>query len=109
MDVAASFVNSDSGLVREKLATIGYADPTTATYVAGRPDWVGDATPASVRLAALITLDHLWGTQRADARGEAGLGDQYTDQRELAPGFGFAMPNRALALLQKYRVPTGIA
>jgi hypothetical protein len=108
MNVADSFVNPDSGLVREKLAQIGYADPTIATYVAGRSAWIGDATPASIRLAALITLDHLWGTQRANASGSAGLGDEYTDQREMAPGFGFAMPNRALALLQPYKIPTGI-
>ncbi len=107
MDAAASFFNPDSGAVREKLATIGYADPTEATYVAGRPQWIGDATPASVRLAMLITLDDLWKTQRANATG-AGAGSEYTDQREMTPGFAFAMPTRARALLQKYKIPTGI-
>lgn len=108
MDVAASFVNPDSGLVRQRLASIGYADPTEATYVAGRPQWIGDAAPASVRLAALIVLDDLWKTQRANASGGAGAGSEYTDQREMTPGFGFAIPTRATALLARYKIPTGI-
>lgn len=52
------------------------------------------AVPAHVRLAALITVQHLWETQRGGRdRRFTGNDDPWT------PGMGYALPRRALELL----------
>lgn len=65
--------------------------PFEITYVAGRRP-----VPANARLATRMILQHLWETQR----GSAGLPLQQSDDVTMVPGFGFAVPNRALELLE---------
>lgn len=65
--------------------------PYEITYVAGRRP-----IPPNIRAAAKIILGHLWETQR----GSAGLPLQMQDEdATYVPGFGFAVPSRALELL----------
>lgn len=101
------FLNPSSGVIRPKLYS-EFSDPVVVVYTAGRS--VSGATiPAAIQLAARIVVAHLWQTQRGSAGGGgAGAGDDFADERQLAPGYGYAMPNRALALLAKYRTPPGI-
>ncbi len=52
------------------------------------------AVPAHVRLAALITVQHLWETQRG------GRDRRFTGNEDAwNPGMGYALPRRALELL----------
>lgn len=91
----------DSGLVRR--APMGYqvcfpAGQLTVTYSAGRA-----VIPASVQQATGIILDHLWQQQRGwssrpTVRGESGVVGSDTG----AP-MGFALPSRAVQLLEPYR------
>lgn len=61
------------------------------TYMVGRRP-----VPSNAKIAARIILQHLWETQRSSA----GVPLQATDDATVVPGFGFAVPNRALELLQ---------
>lgn len=75
--------------------------PLRVTYTAGRR-----IVPAAVSSAAKIILQHLWRTQQGPARPQLGVGD--FDVTEPAVGFGYAIPNRALQLLEPYRLPPGV-
>lgn len=77
--------------------------PWTVVYTAGR-----GTVPATVNLAARILLQHLWSTQRFTRGGLAGGGDDYS-VTEPVPGFGYAVPNRVLQLLEPYKQPPGVA
>lgn len=76
-------------------------DPTELQlYVNAANEWVAkrvsDTSPAPVRLATLMLLDHLWETQRGPASNPV-------DEELGTPGsFGFAVPNRVLELLAPY-------
>jgi hypothetical protein len=61
------------------------------------------AVPASLELATLIIAAHLYGTQRVPGRGNSPVG-----AGQAAVPSGFAIPNRAAALMDPYRLP-GIA
>ncbi|WP_236241160.1 hypothetical protein [Streptomyces sp. CC228A] len=74
------------------------------TYTAGRTV-IGE----NITGAARIILEHLWRTQRAGRRGGlAGGGEDYS-VTEPIPGLGYAVPNRALQLLEPDRLPPGVA
>ncbi|MFB7364164.1 head-tail connector protein [Streptomyces hydrogenans] len=75
----------------------------TVTYTAGR-----GSVPPTIKVAALILLQHLWRTQYGAARGASGGTDDY-DVNEPVVGWGYAIPNRVLQLLEPYRVPPGVA
>ncbi|TXS20209.1 phage gp6-like head-tail connector protein [Streptomyces sp. adm13(2018)] len=75
----------------------------TVTYTAGRT-----TVPDTIKLAALILLQHLWRTQYGAARGGSGGGDDY-DVNEPIVGWGYAIPNRVLQLLEPYKVPPAAA
>ena len=94
-------VDGPSGVVR--LLSGGYlcGGPWTVTYTAGR-----GAVPPTIKLAALILLQHLWRTQNGAAHG-AGPADDYS-VTEPIPGFGYAVPNRVLQLLEPYKRGPGI-
>jgi hypothetical protein len=64
--------------------------PFEITYVAGRRP-----VPANARIAARMILQHIWETQR----GSAGVPLSGDEETTLVPGFGFAVPTRALELL----------
>lgn len=77
--------------------------PWTVTYQAGRA-----AVPASLTVAARMLLQHWWRTRYGAARGNPGGGEDY-DVNEPVPGFGYAIPNRVLQLLEPYRRPPVVA
>jgi hypothetical protein len=64
--------------------------PYEITYTVGRA-----TIPANAVLAGKMILQHLWESQRAAAGVPLGGADETT----MVPGFGFAVPNRALELL----------
>lgn len=76
--------------------------PWTVTYVAGR-----GGIPPTINLAARILLQHLWRTQYGAARG-GNRADDF-DVTEPVAGWGYAIPNRVLQLLEAYRPAPGIA
>jgi hypothetical protein len=75
--------------------------PLLVTYAAGRR-----IVPAAMTAAAKIILQHLWRTQQGPGRPQLGTGD--FDVSEPIQGFGYAIPNRALQLLEPYRLPPGV-
>lgn len=105
--VAVSEVALDgaTGILRRKDNAGFCGGPWTATYTAGR-----GTVPATIKLAALILLQHLWRTQYGASRGLSGIGggDDFS-VTEPVPGWGYAVPNRVLQLLEPYKVPPGVA
>lgn len=71
------------------------------TYRAGRT-----VIRENLTAAARIILEHLWLTQRGNRGGLAGGGQDLSDP---IPGLGYAVPNRALQLLEPDRLPPGVA
>ena len=74
--------------------------PEIELYMDAANEWVAtrvtDTSPAPVKVATLILLDHLWETQRGPSSNpvDTETGTPYT--------FGFAIPNRVLELLAPY-------
>jgi uncharacterized phiE125 gp8 family phage protein len=77
--------------------------PLQITYTAGRT-----MVPENITAAARIILEHLWRTQRPNRGGLAGGGEDYAVSEPI-PGLGYAVPNRALQLLEPDRLPPGVA
>ncbi|MFF8458524.1 hypothetical protein ACF06T_28800 [Streptomyces albidoflavus] len=77
--------------------------PLRITYRAGR-----SVIAENITAGARIILEHLWRTQRSARGGLAGGGDDYS-VTEPIPGLGYAIPNRALQLLEADRLPPGVA
>nr|WP_206326571.1 hypothetical protein [Streptomyces sp. N502] len=73
------------------------------TYRAGRM-----VVQEHITAGARIILEHLWRTQRPARGGLAGGGEDYS-VTEPIPGLGYAVPNRALQLLEPDRLPPGVA
>jgi hypothetical protein len=73
------------------------------TYRAGRT-----VITENITAGARIILEHLWRTQRPARGGLAGGGEDYS-VTEPIPGLGYAVPNRALQLLEPDRLPPGVA
>ncbi|MGW3166979.1 hypothetical protein ACWC9Q_29795 [Streptomyces sp. NPDC001142] len=73
------------------------------TYRAGRT-----VVSENIQAGARIILEHLWLTQRGPRGGLAGGGQDYS-VTEPIPGLGYAVPNRALQLLEPDRLPPGVA
>ncbi len=78
----------------------GVDDPVELElYVDAANEWVAtrvtDTTPAPVRLATLMLVDHLWETQRGPVS-SAPFDDSSFDRT------GYAVPNRVLELLAPY-------
>lgn len=103
--IAVNEVHLDSatGIVRRLDGGSFCGGLWTVTYTAGR-----GGVPETIQLAALILLQHLWRTQYGAARGSVGGGDDF-DVNEPIIGWGYAIPNRVLQLLEPYRVPPGVA
>jgi hypothetical protein len=87
---AADVRASESGRVELLSGRAFSGGPFAVTYVAGRA-----IVPANIRDAAKIILKHLWESKR----GASALPLQAADEMSIVPGFGFAVPNRALELL----------
>jgi hypothetical protein len=64
---------------------------------------------ANIRDGGLLILQHLWRTKMGGSRaaGSIGSGEDYA-VTEPVPGFGYAVPNRALQLLEPDRLPPGV-
>lgn len=95
-------VNGPAGIIRRADGGVFSGGPFTVTYTAGRAE-----VPATVKLAAAILLQHLWRTQYGSARGQ-GSSDDFA-VTEPIPGFGYAVPNRVLQLLEPFKQPPGVA
>ena len=94
-----------AGVIRRLDGGNFYGGPWTAVYVAGRGT---GPTPPTINLAGRILIQHLWRTQYGAARGTSGGGDDYAVTEPVA-GWGYAVPNRVLQLLEAYKVPPGVA
>lgn len=101
--VSELHLDGATGEVRRKDGSNFSGGPWTAIYQAGR----GSISP-TINLASRILLQHLWRTQYGAARGRVGGGDDY-DVTEPIPGFGYAVPNRVLELLESFKTGPGIA
>ncbi|MFE9309515.1 head-tail connector protein [Streptomyces sp. NPDC006706] len=100
------YVDNDAGTIH-RLDGGGFAGgPWRVKYVAGR----GTEVPPTINLAARILVQHLWRTQYGASRGlgSIGGGDDYA-VTEPVPGWGYAVPNRVLQLLEAYKAPPGVA
>ncbi|MBZ6175595.1 hypothetical protein KVH24_23120 [Streptomyces olivaceus] len=96
-------LDSDTGEVRRRDSGV-FRGLLQAVTQAGRP-----SVPPTINLAARMLVQHLWRTQRLSRGGGlAGGGDDYSVSSPI-PGFGYAVPNRVLELLQPYRMPPGVA
>lgn len=103
--LAADFAVDRATGVISRLDGARIYGPLLVTYVAGRT-----VIPANLSSAARIILQHLWRTQYGASRGlsSIGGGDDYS-VTEPMPGFGYAIPNRAMQLLEPDRLPPGVA
>ncbi|WP_132125607.1 hypothetical protein [Actinocrispum wychmicini] len=90
-------VDSDTGTLRRKDGRWLTGGPWRVGYTAGRP-----VVPGGIRLAARVILDHLWRTQNGADGLPALAHDDYAVTQPIA-GLGFAVPNRALELVDRYR------
>jgi hypothetical protein len=93
-------VDSTTGVV-QRLDGGTFTGPLRWTYQVGRR-----IVPAAMSSASRIILQHLWRTRQGPARPTRG-GDDYSVTEPIA-GFGYAIPNRALQLLEPYRLPPGV-
>lgn len=103
LDVSLLDVDTSTGIVRRTDGGCFPAGDFRWTYTAGRT-----AVPANVSLAAKLILQHLWRTNYGASRGISGGGEDFS-VTEPIPGLGYAIPNRALQLLQGTQQPGGIA
>lgn len=96
-------LDSDTGIVRRLDGGRLYG-PLRFVYVAGR-----GTVPPTLNLAARIMVQHLWRTQYGASRAGAGVGggDDYS-VNEPVPGWGYAIPNRVLQLLEPYKLPPAV-
>lgn len=102
IDLAALDVDTETGIVRRTDGIWFYPGDYRVTYKAGRT-----VTSPNISLAGKLILQHLWRTQYGAARGPSGADDFLAT--EQVPGFGYAIPNRALQMLQNDRQLGGFA
>ncbi|MFJ8871089.1 hypothetical protein ACIRD6_35720 [Streptomyces sp. NPDC102473] len=98
----ALVLDSAAGVVWRRDGVSWTGGPWAVAYVAGRGE-----VPPTINLAARILLQHLWRTQYGAARGGGGSDD--FSVTEPVAGWGYAVPNRVLQLLEAYKVPPGVA
>lgn len=108
LDLAGLVLDGATGIVRYRGGSFA-GTLWRVTYTAGRAASQAEIPP-TINLAARILLQHLWRTQYGASRGlsGAGGGDDYS-VTEPIPGWGYAIPNRVLQLLEPYKVPPGVA
>ncbi|MFH8627756.1 head-tail connector protein [Streptomyces vietnamensis] len=91
-----------AGIIRRIDGSFFGGGPWEVVYIAGR----GEIHP-TINVAARILLQHLWRTQYGAARGNSGSDD--FDVNEPVVGWGYAIPNRVLQMLEPFKVPPGVA
>jgi hypothetical protein len=94
------WLDPSSGLVQAVSGGLLYG-PLDFEYRAGRL-----IVSANISSAAKIILQHLWRTRQGPGRPQRGTDDY--DVTEPLPGLGFAIPNRAVQLLEADRLPPGV-
>lgn len=101
--VASLDLDGATGVVRRLDGGRLYG-PQRFLYVAGR----GSVLP-TINLAARIMVQHLWRTQYGASRGlsSIGGGDDFSVNEPVA-GWGYAIPNRVLQLLEPYKLGPGM-
>lgn len=105
IDPSVLDVDTHTGILRRTDGLWFFSGDYRVTYAAGRA-----LVPPNVSLAARLILQHLWRTNFGASRGLAGIGGgEDFLATEQVPGFGYAIPNRALQLLQADRDPGGFA
>jgi hypothetical protein len=87
----------DTGLVEAVSGGLLYG-PLDVTYRVGRL-----AISDNIQAAVKIILQHLWRTRQGPGRPQRGVDD--FDVTEPLPGLGFAIPNRAVQLMEPDRLP----
>lgn len=102
LDVARLHVDGPSGVVSYLNGSRFSGGPWAAVYTAGRTE-----VPPTIKLAALLLFQHLWRTRNGPARGGGGADD--FSVTEPTPGFGYAVPNRVLQLLEPFKLPPAVA
>ncbi|MER8004985.1 hypothetical protein [Streptomyces sp. NPDC094149] len=102
IDLADLDVDTNTGVVRRNDSLCFPVGDYRLVYTAGR-----QLVPANVELAGKLILQHLWRTNFGAARGPS-VSDDFL-ATEQVPGFGYAIPNRALQLLQADRDFGGFA
>ncbi|MFD4562121.1 hypothetical protein ACFWP5_48810 [Streptomyces sp. NPDC058469] len=95
-------VDTNTGIVRRTDSLWFFSGDYRVLYQAGRA-----TVQPNVSLAGKLILQHLWRTRYGAARGASSADDWNTT--EQVPGFGYAIPNRALQLLQNDRQLDGFA
>lgn len=93
-------LDPDTGLLERVDGGLMYG-PLLIAYRVGRL-----IVPANFRSAGKIILQHLWKTRQGPGRPQRGVDDY--DVTEPLPGLGFAVPNRAVQLLDPDRLPPGV-
>lgn len=99
-DLSALHLDGETGIVT-RLDGAALYGPLQFVYVAGR-----SIVGANIRGASRIILQHLWRTRQGPGRPQRGTDDY--DVTEPLPGLGFAIPNRAVQLLDPDRLPPAV-
>lgn len=102
IDLAALDFDPETGVVRRTDGVWFYSGDYRVAYKAGRT-----VVSPNIPLAGKLILQHLWRTQYGAARGPSIADDVSTS--DPIPGFGYAIPNRALELLENDRQMGGFA
>ncbi|MGW2226797.1 head-tail connector protein [Streptomyces formicae] len=103
-DLSGLVLDGATGIVRRRSGSFA-GTLWQFRYTAGRTEGM-----PTVNLAARILLQHLWRTQYGASRGLSGIGGgEDFSVTEPTPGWGYAIPNRVLQLLEPYKVPPGVA
>jgi hypothetical protein len=97
-------VDLPRGLIRRSSGGSFAGGLWTFVYQVGRGE-----IPPTINLAARILLQHLWRSQMPQGRGALAGGGNDWSVTEPIPGFGYAIPNRVLQLLEPFRLPPGVA
>lgn len=100
IDIAQLDLDFNTGQLINKIGLPFYWGEYDISYWAGRP-----VTPPNVLMAAQVILKHMWAMERGGTRPSTtpGAADDVTVL------WGFAIPNRALEMLEAHRTPAAIA
>lgn len=104
LSVSDLVLDGTAGVIRRLDGSLFGGGPWRVEYAAGR----GQIDP-TINVAARILLQHLWRTQRGSGRGPVIAGGDDYDGNEPVVGWGYAIPNRVLQMLEAFKVPPGVA
>lgn len=100
-DLSLITVDKTNGEMRHTVGLPWYYGAYDVAYWTGRV-----ATTENIQMATEIMLKHLWALERNNGR-PTGFTPSASDDTTVM--YGFAIPNRALEILEPDRVPAGIA